>query len=81
MPLLYRSGDEIRKGDRATYHGEPAEIEFVADAITGDGEIDRHFKEHGRGVMILEPKCFGRVFVNDPEDDEDLILVARAEPS
>jgi hypothetical protein len=81
MPCSYKSGDEIKKGDRVTYHGEPGEIEFVADQITGDGEIDTHVMEHGKGAMILEPKCFGRVFVNDTEGDEDLVLVARAELS
>src|SRR4051794_24019426 len=28
--LKYRSGEEIRKGDRVRFHGNPAEVEFVA---------------------------------------------------
>jgi hypothetical protein len=28
--LKYRSGEEIRKGDRVLFHGNQAEIEFVA---------------------------------------------------
>jgi hypothetical protein len=27
--------------------------------------------------MIIAPKVFGRVFVHDTENDEDLILIAR----
>jgi len=60
-----------------TYHGEPGEIEFVADKITGDAAIDWHVTEQGGGVMIIAPKVFGSVFVHDTKNDEDLILVAR----
>jgi hypothetical protein len=81
VPFFYQSGDEIRKGDRVTYHGEPAEIEFVADKISGNSKIDVHVREHGRGAMIIERKFFGRVFVHDTEDEEDIIFVARAELS
>ena len=28
--LKYRSGEEIRKGDRVLFHGNPAEVELVA---------------------------------------------------
>jgi hypothetical protein len=28
--LKYRSGEEIKKGDRVLFHGNPAEIELVA---------------------------------------------------
>jgi hypothetical protein len=31
--------------------------------------------EHGGGVMIVAEK-FGPVFVHDPENEEDLILIA-----
>jgi hypothetical protein len=31
MPFFYSSGEEIRKGDRVLLHGEPGEIELVAD--------------------------------------------------
>lgn len=79
MPFFYQSREEVKKGDRVTYHGEPGEIEFVAEKVVGDGEIDWHVREHGGGVMIIEPKDFGRVFVDNPENDEDLILIARAE--
>lgn len=65
MHFSYQSGEKIRKGDRVTYHGEPGEIEFVADKLVGDAEIDWYMNEHGGGVMIIAPKFFGRVFVHD----------------
>jgi hypothetical protein len=76
MAFFYQSGEEIRKGDRVLLHGEPGEIEFVADAAT-DPE-DWYVTEHGGGVMILEPKMFGRLFVSDTQDYEDLELVGRS---
>ena len=79
MPFHYQSGEEIKAGDRVTYHGEPGEIEFVADKIVGDAAIDWHVTEQGGGVMIIESKYFGRVFVHDTKNDEDLILIARKE--
>ena len=77
MPFLYTSGEEVRKGDRVTYCGEPGEIEAVADELVGDAEADWFVKEVGRGVLINEPKVFGHVFVHNTELDEDLILIAR----
>ena len=79
MPFFYQSGEETKKGDRVTYYGEPGEIEFVAENVVGDDEIDWYVREHGGGVMIVEPKIFGRVLVHDTESDEDLIFIARAE--
>jgi len=79
VPFLYNSGKEIRKGDRVTYHGAPGHIEFIAEKITGDPGIDYYVKEHSGGVMIVEPKSFGRMFLHDTEIDEDLVLVARSD--
>jgi hypothetical protein len=75
VACFYQSGDEIRKGDRILLHGESGEIEFVADAAT-DPE-GWYVAEHGGGVMILEPKVFGRLFVSDTQNYEDLELVSR----
>jgi hypothetical protein len=75
MPFFYRSGEEIRKGDRILLHGEPSEIEFIVDPAN-DPE-NWHVTEHGGGVMIFEPKSFGRLFVSDPQNDEDLEFVSR----
>jgi hypothetical protein len=78
MIFKYQSGEEIRKGDRVLFHGEPGEIEFVASEL-GDPITDWHIKEDGGGVMILEPKLFGRVFIpaDQLDETEDLQFVAR----
>jgi hypothetical protein len=83
MILKYLTGEEIRKGDRVLYHGEPAEVEFaVTDA--SDPETEWYFGEFGGGLMIVqpvEPKSFGSVFISacDIDDTEDLEFVSRAD--
>jgi hypothetical protein len=78
MPFFYQSGEQARQGDRVRLHGEPGEIEFVADPVEHPGNW--LIAEFGRGVMIVEPKVFGRVFINDPLSAyEDLEFVARGE--
>ena len=64
MPFFYQSGEQIQQGDRVCLHGEPGEVEFV--------------DEQGGGVMIAEPKVFGRLFIAAPVSDyEDLEFVSR----
>ena len=46
MGLKYKSGVEIRKGDRVLQ------------------EADWYVQEYGGGVMVVEPKAFGRVFIS-----------------
>lgn len=75
--MRYQSGEEIRKGDKVLFHGEPGEIEFVVDKLVGDPAMDWHMKEQGPGVMILEPKAFGRAYIRDIENAEDLVFVSR----
>ena len=62
MAFIYQSGDEILPGDKVLLRGEPGEVEVV----------------RADGVMITEPKFFGRVFFSEPENQEDLTLVERA---
>lgn len=76
MPLFYQSGEEIRQGDRVTYLGSPGEIEIVADALVGDAELDYYLEEVGRGVLIREPRVYGRVFV-EVRDIGDVLLIGR----
>jgi hypothetical protein len=78
VPFKYQSGDEIKKGGRLMLHGEPGEIEFVAEQFVGDSAIDWYVQELGGVVMVIEPKVFGRVFLAETENQEDLVLVARA---
>jgi hypothetical protein len=59
LPFNYRSGQEIRKGDRVLYHDEPCEIELVADPLVSDAETAWHVKEFGGGVLVIEPKHLG----------------------
>jgi hypothetical protein len=74
--MKYQSGEEIRQGDKVRYDGELGEIEFVAEE--GDPAMDWYIKEcGGPGVMVIEPKVFGRVYISDTENEEDLILVSR----
>jgi hypothetical protein len=61
MAFFYPSSEEIRKGDKVLLHGEPGEIEFITDPANDPD--DWYVKEHDGGVMILEPKSFGRLFV------------------
>jgi hypothetical protein len=77
MPLRYQTGLEIRKGDRVLFHGEPAEIEFVADPQKPEPGTDWYLREHGAGVMVREPKHFGSVFLLEPEAEEDLAFLSR----
>jgi len=77
LDLRYRSGEEIRRGDRILYHGQPAEIEFVASE-TGDPGTEWFVKEFGGGVMIS-----GSIFIATEflADYEDLEFVARVQQS
>jgi hypothetical protein len=74
--MKYKSGEEIRKGDRVLFHGEPGEIEFIVAALIGDPAMDWYLKEYGPGVMVAESKA-GRTFVSDTEAAEDLQFVSR----
>jgi hypothetical protein len=49
----------------------------VADPEIADPKTDWFVKEYGGGVMIVEPKYFGRAFLPDPRNAEDLEFVAR----
>jgi hypothetical protein len=78
--LRYRSGEEIKKGDRVLFHGNPGEVELVAcDPSDPDPEASWHMKEHGGGVMIVDPIVSGRTLI--PADQlaeyEDLEFVSR----
>jgi hypothetical protein len=73
----YQSGEEIMQGDQVTFHGEPGEIEFVAEQLVGDPAMDWYVQELGGGVMILNPKVSGRTFMHDTEEAEDLVFVSR----
>jgi hypothetical protein len=77
VPFKYQSGAEIKKGDRVLLHGEPGEIEFVADPLIDDPETEWYVQEYGGGAMVLVPKAFGPVFISHTEQDEDLVFISR----
>jgi hypothetical protein len=79
MALTYQSGEDIQLGDRVTYGGNAGTIEFVVEGLTGDPERDWLFETNGAGIMVAEPKVFGRVYLHDPHEEEDLLFVARAQ--
>jgi hypothetical protein len=62
MVLRYQSGEEIQKGDRVIYSGNPGEVELVA-VNPEDPDHSWYIEEYGGGVMIREPKLFGVVFI------------------
>ncbi len=77
MPFRYQSGEEIKKGDRVLFHGEPGEIEFVADPLIADPETEWYVKEFGGGAMVVEPKVFGRAFLSHTDQKNELVFVRR----
>jgi hypothetical protein len=79
MPLTYRTGEEIHRGDRVTYCGNAGVIELVVEGLIGEPEQDWLFETLGAGIRIAEPKMFGLVYLRDPHEDEDLDFVGRAE--
>jgi len=79
MALRYQTGEEIRRGDRVTYGGNAGVIELVVEALTGKPEEDWLLETNGAGIMVAEPKVFGRVYLHAPHEEEDLRFVGRAE--
>jgi hypothetical protein len=70
----HQAGEKIMKGDRVLFHGNSGEIERVA-SHPSDPETDCYYDAYGGGVMVPEPKAFGRTFLTDTEHAEDLMLV------
>ncbi len=82
--FTYRSGEEIKRGDSVTFHGNAAQIEFVTFEQNASGsEVDWYIKEFGGGIMILDPSVSGRTFIPIDQicDCEDLEFVSRGERS
>jgi hypothetical protein len=79
MSLKYQAGDDIMLGDLVFFHGEPGEIELLAEPSSTDPEHKWYIEEYGGGVTVREPKHFGRAFIPADQlpETEDLIFVAR----
>jgi hypothetical protein len=78
VTVKYRSGEEIRKGDRVLFHGNPAEIEFVA-SDPFDPTQAWYTKEYGECITVLEPMVSGNTLIPGDHipDYEDLEFVSR----
>jgi hypothetical protein len=78
MSLFYQSGEEIKKGDRVLFHGNAAEVEFVASDVN-DPQHTWYVNEYGGGVMVFDPTVSGRTFIpaDQLRDYEDLEFVSR----
>ena len=77
MAFTYHSGEEVKGGDRVTYHGEPGEVEFVVASPTGDAAMDWYLQQCPGGGFMVNAKSFGKVFLPGSEIDEDLQFVSR----
>jgi hypothetical protein len=78
--LKYRSGEEIKKGDRVLFHGNLAEVQLVScDPNDPDPEVVWYIKEYGSGVLISVPIVSVRAFIPKDQLDEyeDLVFVSR----
>jgi hypothetical protein len=78
MPFFYRSGEEVRPGDKIVYGGSPGHVEFVVDTLTGDPAMDWHFTLFPNGGFMIKTAAMGFVFLDDAEEDEDLDFVSKA---
>ena len=79
MAFTYQSGEEVKKGDRITYNGNPGEVEFVVVDPTGDPAMDWYLEEFPGGGIMIDTAGFGNVFLQGNDLDEDLEFVSRAE--
>ena len=79
MALTYQTGEKIHRGDRVTYGGNAGVVELVVEGLTGEPDEDWLLATNGTGIMIAEPKVFGRVYLHAPQEEEDLCFVGRAE--
>lgn len=77
MTLRYQTGENIHRGDRVTHGGNVGVIELVVEALTGEPEEDWLLETSAAGIMVAEPKVFGRVYLDYPHEEEDLLFVAR----
>ena len=75
-PPTYPSGEKIQPGDHVLYHGERGRVEFVA--TSEDPETKWYVEQYCGGCMMIAPG-FGRVFVTDSCNDEDLQFLSRSD--
>lgn len=75
--FFYKSGEEIRCGDRVLYHGEQGAVEFVVISEVGDEAIDWYHKMYPGGGCMINANGFGNIFLTSDNIDEDLVFQSR----
>jgi hypothetical protein len=53
MPFTYKSGMDIRCGDRVKLHVSPGVVQFVVAGRTGDPAVDWSFEGYDDGELFL----------------------------
>jgi hypothetical protein len=78
LVLKYLTGEDMRRGDRILFNGNPAEIKFVA-SDPNDPTARWYVEEFGGGILILDPMRSGRTFIHADSlgDYEHLEFVSR----
>jgi hypothetical protein len=77
--FIYKSGEEVKRGDRVTYHGDHGTVEFVVADKVGDSAHAWYVDQYPGGGLMIKAEGFGNVFLTQSEFDEDLVFVARGE--
>lgn len=77
--LMYRSGEEVRRGDCVKFHGNPGKVQFIVTELTGGPSMDWYLDEFPGGGFMIAAEGFGNVFVGPEDIDDDLEFVLRAE--
>ena len=77
--FVYKSGEEVKGGDRVTYHGERGTVEFVVTDKIGDSALDWYVDQYPGGGLMIKAEGFGDVFLTETSFDEDLVFVARGD--
>lgn len=77
--LIYRSGEQVKRGDHVRFHGHPAKVELVATDPNAPEQV-WYIKEFGSGVLLSDPMVSGRTFISKDQigECEDLEFASRA---
>jgi hypothetical protein len=78
VPLKYRTGEVVMRGDRVLLSGEVGVVEYIADETINDPMSRWLLEENRGGVMISQLRSLGRVFTS-PEEDSDVEFLSRGD--
>lgn len=79
--FMYETGEEIKSGDRITFHGEQGRVEFVVAESVGDQALDWYLDQYPGGGLMVKAEGFGDVFLTGGELYEDLKFIGRRDMS